>query len=73
MLKKVILVLLFALIIIQFIHPKKNTSPGLQINYIGKVYTVPNDVKVILAKACNDCHSNNTTYPWYSQVQPVDW
>ena len=73
MLKKVILVLLFALIIIQFIHPKKNKAPGLQINYIGKVYTVPNDVKVILAKACNDCHSNNTTYPWYSQVQPVDW
>jgi hypothetical protein len=20
-----------------------------------------------------DCHSNNTNYPWYSKLQPVDW
>jgi hypothetical protein len=26
-----------------------------------------------LAKACNDCHSNNTRYPWYATLQPVDW
>jgi len=23
--------------------------------------------------ACNDCHSNKTNYPWYSQIQPVAW
>jgi hypothetical protein len=28
---------------------------------------------VILDKACNDCHSNNTKYPWYSNFQPVAW
>ncbi|MBL7708245.1 MAG: heme-binding domain-containing protein [Chitinophagaceae bacterium] len=73
MLKKILLVLLAAFIIIQFIHPKKNTAEGPQPNYIGNAYTVPEDVKSILAKACNDCHSNNTVYPWYAKIQPVDW
>jgi hypothetical protein len=34
---------------------------------------VPADVNKILTKACNDCHSNNTRYPWYSNIQPVLW
>lgn len=66
-------VLLAALIAIQFIHPKRNKATGPQPNYIGSVYAVPEDVKSIMARACNDCHSNNTRYPWYSYVQPVHW
>lgn len=73
MLKKILLFLLVVLIIIQFIHPKKNIAEGIQSNFIGNTYPIPENVKVILAKACNDCHSNNTIYPWYSKIQPVDW
>lgn len=73
MLKKIFIVLLVALIIIQFIHPKKNKAKGEQINYIGNAFNVTNEVKAILAKACNDCHTNNTNYPWYINIQPVDW
>ena len=73
MLKKIFLFLLVILIIIQFIHPEKNKATGPQANYIGNAHPVPDDVKIILAKACNDCHSNNTEYPWYSAIQPVDW
>lgn len=67
------IVLLIALVIIQFIHPKKNKSEGAQINYIGNTFNVPPAVKIILAKACNDCHSNNTKYPWYTHLQPIHW
>ena len=73
MLKKILLFLLTALIIIQFIHPEKNKAEGTQTNFIGNVFPVPEKVKVILAKACNDCHSNNTIYPWYTNIQPVHW
>ncbi len=73
MFKKIMLVLLVALIAIQFFHPKKNKAEGPQPNYIGIAYTIPEDAKSIMAKACNDCHSNNTRYPWYSRIQPVDW
>ena len=73
MLKKILLVLLAALVILQFIHPKKNKAEGPLPNYIGNSFTIPADVKTILAKACNDCHSNNTRYPWYANFQPIHW
>jgi heme-binding protein len=73
MFKKILLVLLVILIIIQFIHPARNVSNGDQPNNIAKLYAVPDSVKVILDKACMDCHSNNTRYVWYFKIQPVDW
>lgn len=73
MLKKIMVFLLIALIAIQFFHPAKNKLAGSQPNYIGNAFAIPADVKAILAKACNDCHSNNTEYPWYSRLQPMDW
>ena len=73
MLKKILIFLLIALISIQFFHPKRNKTTSEQPNYIGKIHAIPEDVQSILAKACNDCHSNNTRYPWYSNIQPVDW
>ena len=73
MIKKILIFLLIALIAIQFFHPKPNKSTGDQPNSIAKAYAIPADVESILKKACNDCHSNNTRYPWYSNIQPVDW
>lgn len=73
MLKKIFLFLLAGLVIIQFIHPGKNKAEGLQANYIGNSHPVPADIQSILQKACNDCHSNNTEYPWYTAIQPIDW
>lgn len=73
MVKKILLLLLTAIFVIQFIHPKKNKSEAPQPNFLGNVHPVPENVKSILAKACLDCHSNNTRYPWYTKLQPVDW
>jgi DNA replicative helicase MCM subunit Mcm2 (Cdc46/Mcm family) len=73
MLKKIFLFLLAAFVVIQFIHPKPNKSKGDQPYYIGKTFSVPEEVNSILTKACKDCHSNNTRYPWYSNIQPADW
>ena len=73
MVKKILLFLLAAFLVIQFIHPKPNRSKGDQPNYIGKTFSIPGDVKSVLVKACLDCHSNNTRYPWYAKIQPVDW
>ena len=33
----------------------------------------PADVEAILRRSCYDCHSNETRWPWYSQVAPVSW
>jgi len=66
-------ILLIALIAIQFFHPVKNINPGNQTNAIATVFPVSEDVRTILEKACTDCHSNNTRYPWYNNIQPVAW
>ena len=65
--------LLIALVVIQFFRPKKNINPGDQPNAISKKFAVSADVQTILDKACMDCHSNNTRYPWYNNIQPVAW
>lgn len=72
MLKKILLSLLAILVIIQFFRPEKNIN-GDRTNDITTQYYVPQNVSMIFDKACNDCHSNNTRYPWYSNVQPVTW
>lgn len=33
----------------------------------------PADVAATLRRACYDCHSNETVWPWYSRVAPVSW
>jgi hypothetical protein len=30
-------------------------------------------VASIFARSCNDCHSNKTVWPWYTNVAPVSW
>ena len=71
--KKVLLLLVVVLIVIQFFRPEKNIHPQPQPANIASVYPVPANVDSILMKACNDCHSNNTHYPWYNNIQPVAW
>ncbi|MEP6465339.1 MAG: heme-binding domain-containing protein [Parafilimonas sp.] len=73
MLKKILLILLLIFVAVQFIRPQKNLHPGVQPNDISTLYVVPADVDSILVKACKDCHSNNTRYPWYNNIQPVAW
>ena len=72
MLKKILLGLAAVLVIIQFIRPEKNLSDDRTYDVSTK-YAVPDNVKTILDVACNDCHSNKTAYPWYSNIQPIAW
>lgn len=71
--KRTLIVLLIALVVIQFFRPEKNKSEGPYPNDITTKYDVPQPVLEILKTACYDCHSNNTRYPWYAEVQPVAW
>ena len=73
MTKKLLLLLLFVLIIIQFIRPAENHSDKVSSNDITLHYWVPDTVRDILKQSCYDCHSNNTDYPWYNRIQPVAW
>lgn len=71
--KTVLIVLLIALIIIQFIRPPKNAGEEIAAKQITAIQPVPEDVQQILKVSCYDCHSNTTKYPWYQKIQPVAW
>lgn len=57
----------------QFIQPASNKNGQLSVTDFTKVYGVPGNVQTVLQNACYDCHSNNTSYPWYSNIQPIAW
>ena len=33
----------------------------------------PSQIEALMRRACYDCHSNETVWPWYSNVAPVSW
>jgi hypothetical protein len=72
MLKRILIFLLIVFVAILFIRPARNRSGEASMD-IRKKFPVSDSVDRILARACNDCHSNTTRYPWYAEVQPVNW
>ncbi len=64
----IVLVVLFGLIqLIPF--GKDHSNPAVVAE---PVWSGP-AVKDLAVRACYDCHSNETTWPWYSNVAPVSW
>lgn len=72
-LKYVLIALAAIFIIIQFIPANLPENNNDLTEDLVLTEGAPEEVKLILSKACYDCHSNQTTYPWYSYVAPVSW
>lgn len=64
--KKILLVLLTALVLLQFLP--LNAPTGSNRNEI----KTNEEVKKILRKSCYDCHSDLTVWPWYTKVFPIN-
>jgi hypothetical protein len=74
MVRKILIIVGLAFLLIQFFRPSRNTSPELiTSDDISKTYPVPEQVHDMMVKKCYDCHSNHTNYPWYFNIQPVGW
>jgi Haem-binding domain len=56
-----------AFIAIQLV-PVSRTNPPVEGDFRGST-----EVVSVLRRACYDCHSNQTVWPWYSRVAPVSW
>lgn len=73
MTRKILAGLLLVFILIQFIRPAKNVSSAATPDDIFNHYPAPDSIKMLIKTSCYDCHSNNTVYPWYSEIQPFAW
>jgi hypothetical protein len=62
-----LLILVAALLIAQAFRIDKTNPPGKS-----EISADP-AIHQILRRACYNCHSNETIWPWYSNVAPVSW
>lgn len=69
--KKIGIALFAILVLIQFIRPERNGNWEKSDNDISMAINVPSNVQQTLETSCYDCHSNHTTYPWYTNIQPI--
>lgn len=72
-LKIIAIILLVLFVVMQFFGIDRSSPPIVQSETLEAAVAVPPDIQVILGRSCNDCHTNNTIYPWYAYIQPAGW
>jgi hypothetical protein len=71
--KWVLIVLVGVFVVIQAVRPERSNPPVDEAQTIQRQMSVPPEVSAILERSCNDCHSYNTVWPWYSNIAPASW
>ena len=56
-----------AFLIAQFVTTRP-TNPATKLDL-----SAPQQITVLLRRACYDCHSNETQWPWYTDIAPISW
>ena len=69
----VLVVGLFLFAVAQVVRPAKTNPPVDPSMTLESRVAVDPQAAAILDRACADCHSNKTRWPWYSNVAPVSW
>jgi hypothetical protein len=64
---RILIAVLVAAVAAQFVPLHPDNPPATA----ALVAAVP--VQAVLQRACFDCHSNDTRWPWYAHVAPVAW
>jgi hypothetical protein len=57
----------------QFIQPNTINPPVDPARSIWNDKNVDPKVADVLRRACADCHSHETEWPWYAKISPVSW
>lgn len=71
--RRILWLLLIALVVMQFIQPDKtNPVSEPEADFI-HVNNLSFEDASLLKRACYDCHSNHTKWPWYSSVAPISY
>lgn len=73
LLKIAAIILAVAFVVIQFFRPDFTNPPVTQAETLESSIKIPENVEAILTTSCKDCHSNESKYPWYSNIQPSAW
>jgi hypothetical protein len=72
-LRKALYILVPFFLVIQLFQPTKTNPTTDPARTIQAAFSMQPTVTSALARACNDCHTNQTSWPWYSPVAPISW
>ena len=67
--KKIVLIAIPVLLIASVVFSGERTNPEIERTV---AWDSP-ETKALFDRACADCHSHETRWPWYSYVAPVSW
>ena len=71
--KRIALIIGAAFIVSQFIRPDRTNPESNPTKSMEAIQNVPVEISSIMDRACRDCHSNHTVWPWYSNIAPMSW
>lgn len=71
--RRILLGLIFVLAAMQFIQPQKTNPTDPAESDFASVYDLEAVDVELINKACYDCHSNETVWPWYADVAPASY
>jgi mono/diheme cytochrome c family protein len=66
---KAVMVVLVVLVLIQLIPGQKHQNPPVT----GTPQWDSPRTEELFERACSNCHSNETVWPWYSSIAPLSW
>jgi len=66
-----LLVLILAFIILQFLKPGTINPKEDKNKFITSHLQIPDNIYKQMENSCFDCHSDRTNWPWYSKISPV--
>lgn len=72
-LKKISLILAITLLFIQSFRIDKSTKPVDPTKDLISLTAPSVEITQLLKTTCYDCHSNQPTFPWYTNIAPVSW
>lgn len=71
---RVSLIVLFGLLLVtQIFRPARTNPRSSAAASFEAVAAPPAEVAASVRRACGACHSNETSWPWYSRVAPASW
>lgn len=73
LLKWMMLIVVCLFVAVQFKRPARTNPPVNESQTIYARTQMTPQVHQILDRSCRDCHSNQTAWPWYTNISPVSW
>ncbi len=73
LLKRILIGVVALLLLMQFFRIDKSNPISEPSEDFIAIVQPDTSITHLLKVACYDCHSNNTAYPWYTNIAPVSW